>query len=322
MRFTKKVACVDRFGYTKTNRMKAKRIKVLLAALVLATTGFCQPPKNEAGVFLTTDQGETWKPASTGLPDDANISSWVVTRNNAIVMTTLNYGVFKSFDGKSWNRSGHGLPKDILASSIADHSNMLFIGSFGKGIFSSRDHGNSWKESSTGLNALNIHCFYAQDNTLFAGTDKGIYASRNEGTSWTHITGNMRVNDFREADGVLFASTNLGELRSEDRGESWSAPYAHCTDSTKSLFRNDGDSVYLGQVNDKRSFMPDMLSASHTFRITPASPPVLLTPWKNSFRSLRENRPFQNTGLPADMSFNNILVTPYGILVARKNGGC
>jgi hypothetical protein len=63
-------------------------------------------------------------------------------------------------------------------------------------------------------------------------------------------------------------------------------------------------------------------SEENIFRITPASPPVLLTPWKNVFRSLRENRPFRNIGLPADMSFNNILVTPFGILVGRKNDGC
>ncbi|MBT1707280.1 hypothetical protein KK062_03560 [Fulvivirgaceae bacterium PWU5] len=285
--------------------MKAKRINILFAALVLGTTGFCQPPKNETGVFLTTDQGETWKPASTGLPNDANISSWVVTRNNTIVITTLNYGVFKSFDGKSWDRTGHGLPKDILASSIADHSDILFIGSFGKGVFSSRDHGNSWKEASTGLNTTNIHCFHAQDNTLFAGTDKGIYASSNEGMSWTLVTGNMRVNNFREAGGILFASTNLGTLRSEDRGESWDRSWVE-----NALSAPGADSVKVSP------------SEENTFRITPASPPVSLTPWKNVFRSLRENRPFRNIGLPADMSFNNILVTPFGILVARKNDGC
>jgi hypothetical protein len=241
--------------------MKAKRIHILFAALVLGTTGFCQPPKNETGVFLTTDQGETWKPASKGLPNDVNISSWVVTRNNAVVMATLNYGVFKSSDGKSWNRTSQG---------------------------------------------MNIHCFHAQDNTLFAGTDKGIYASMNEGTSWTHITGDMQVNDFTETDGVLLASTNLGTLRSEDRGKSWDQAWL----KNALLPAPGADSMKVSPVE------------GNTFRITPASPPVLLTPWKNSFRSLRENRPFQNIGLPADMSFNNILVTPFGILIARKSGGC
>lgn len=298
--------------------MKAKHIIILSAALVLSATGFSQQEKIKTGVFLTTDQGETWKPASAGLPEDADISSWAVTRNNTIVITTLNYGFFRSFDGKSWERISKGLPKDILTSTIAVHGSTLFIGSYDKGIFLSRDHGNTWNTSSTGIDNLSIRCFYSQDNTLFAGTDKGIYASANDGISWAHVTGNMQVNDFREVNGVLIAGTNPGTLRSEDRGRTWdwvwsgNALLALATDSVQVSSMGDGNRVDKDQTSD----------ASSTFRITPASPPVLLAPWKNVFRSLRENRPFRNTGLPTDMRFNNILVTPYGILVARENSGC
>jgi hypothetical protein len=308
--------------------MKANPILLISAMLAICASGFSQPPKIKTGVFLTTDQGDTWNPASTGLPDDTDVSAWVVTQSNTVLMTTLNYGVFRSTDGKSWNRTSAGLPKNTLTATIAVHGGIPFIGSYEKGIFASHDNGNSWKASSSGLGNMSIRCFYSQDNTLFAGTDKGIYASANYGVSWTHVTGNMQINDFKEADGVLIAGTSLGPLRSENHGVTWdstlpeNAQNALATDSVQVFSSGDNNHVYIGQLSDRKSFMPDLQPASQTFRITPVSPPVLLTPWKNVFRSLRENKPFRNTGLPADVSFSNILVTPFGILVAQKNSGC
>lgn len=295
MCFAKKTGRLDTFGHTKTKCMKAKLI-ILFSAAFIGVNAFCQPPKTETGVFMSTDQGETWKPAGTGLPDDLGISSWIVARNNAVFMTTFLNGVYRSFDGKSWDRIGNGLPKDIVAEAITVHGNSLFIGSHAKGIFASHDNGNTWKEASTGLDNRNVRCFYSLDNKLFAGTEKGIYASENDGVSWKHLTEDMLINNFEEADGVLLASTNRGTLRSENRGGTWASVLS------------SSDSVFT--------------PPAHTFRITPASPPLLLAPWKNIFRSLRENRPFQNGGLPANMSFNHILVTPFGILVAQKGGGC
>jgi hypothetical protein len=318
--------------------MKAKLILVFSAALALCATGFCQsdsvytgnstPPKIKTGVFLTTDQGENWKAADAGLPDEADVSSWAVTRNNTIFMASVSHGVFKSTDGISWASSSGNLPKGLLTATLTVHDNILFLGSYGKGVFSSNDYGNSWKAANKGVENLAIRCFHSQDNKLFAGTEKGIYASDNYGASWTHVTGNMQINDFREAGGVLFASTNQGALRSEDRGATWdwawsgSPLLALATDGAKVFSLGEANRVYTGQISDKKWFMPDMMLANYTFRITPASPAILLPPWKNVFRSLRENRPFQNNGLPADMSFNSILVTPFGILVARKNNGC
>jgi hypothetical protein len=338
MVFAKKARLADKFGYTKQNCMKAKHILILTAALALCSSGFCQtdsvqtgsnrPSQLETGVFLTTDQGETWKPADTGLPKDSKVSGWVVARNNSIFLASVNYGIFKSSDGKSWSSCGAGLPKGALPSTIAIHDNVLFVGSYGKGVFSSNDYGNTWKTSGNGIDDLAVHCFYSQDNKLFAGTDRGIYTSENYGISWTHVTGTMHVNEFREADGVLFASTNHGALRSEDRGKNWSwawsgSPlFALATDGGKVFSLGEANRIYGGQITDQKWFMPDVFLSSYTFRITPASPPILLPPWKNVFRSLRENRPFENTGLPVDMSFDNLLVTPFGILVARKGGGC
>lgn len=319
--------------------MKAKHILTLITALALCTSGLCQtgtdsvqtgvgrPPQIETGVFLTTDQGETWKRADTGLPSDAGISGWVIARNNTIFASSNN-DVFKSFDGKSWSSSSAGLPKDILTATIALHDNILFLGTYGKGVFSSNDYGNTWKASGSGVEKMIVRCFHSQDNKLFAGTDQGIYASENYGVSWTHVTGTMHVNEFREADGVLFASTNHGALRSEDHGGTWTWAWsgsplsALATDGGKVFSLGVANRVYSGQISDQKWFMPDVMLSTYTFQITPASPPMLLPPWKNVFRSLRENRPFQNKGLPADMSFNNILVTPFGILVARKGNGC
>lgn len=294
MCFAKKRECLDTFGYTKTKHMKAKLI-ILISAALVCVNAFSQPPKPETGVFMSTDQGETWKPAGEGLPGDLNISAWVVARNNAVFITTFLDGVYRSFDGKSWDRIGNGLPKDIVAEAIAVHGSSLFIGSHAKGIFASHDNGKTWKEASTGLDNMNVRCFYSQENKLFAGTEKGIYASENNGASWTHLTGDMPINNFEEADGVLSVGTNRGTLRSENRGGTWGWASA--------------DSV----------FVP---TPPPTFRITPASPPMLLAPWKSIFRPLRENRPFQNGGLPANMPFNRILVTPFGILVSQKGGGC
>ena len=116
-----------------------------------------------AGVFRSTDGGNTWVPADAGLPVDSSgafpgvISlaiSPAFTTDGALFMGTDAAGVFRSVNGgNTWVPADAGLPVDssgafpgvILAISPAFATDgALFMGTDVAGVFRSVNGGNTW----------------------------------------------------------------------------------------------------------------------------------------------------------------------------------
>jgi photosystem II stability/assembly factor-like uncharacterized protein len=95
----------------------------------------------EAGVFKTTDGGETWAPSSNGLPAAASVRTII---------------------------------------QEPSHPALLFCGTFGDGVFESADKGQSWVAlfGQRGLPSLNVYSLAVDAglSTLYAGTDEGVAA--------------------------------------------------------------------------------------------------------------------------------------------------
>jgi photosystem II stability/assembly factor-like uncharacterized protein len=102
-------------------------------------------------------------------------------------------------------------------------------------VLFSFDRGNRFDTWNFGLLDLNILCLaispnFAEDETLFAGTQSGIFRSTNGGRAWREVdlpVGYETVlslalsPDFAQ-DGILLAGTETrGLLLSADRGENW-----------------------------------------------------------------------------------------------------
>jgi photosystem II stability/assembly factor-like uncharacterized protein len=151
--------------------------------------------------------------------------------NDHIIVGTL-AGVYTTSDaGASWDRIGRELESQD-AKCVAIHpivSAVLFVGTWGKGVFKSSDGGASWQVAWLQDADPRITTLYFQSGSppqLYAGTDNGLYKSGDQGTSWT------RVFDYGTITAVSVAPDNphyiiigvrlSGVFISEDDGENWS----------------------------------------------------------------------------------------------------
>lgn len=130
---------------------------------------------NGAGLYSSTDWGETWTPINNGLTG---------TKFRAIESkgTTLfaggetGTGVFRSTDnGINWTLLSGGLSSGSYRG-FASNSQLIVAGSFGAGVFYSTDNGDNWTTINTGLLDLTVFDLELNDNFIITATNtKGVF---------------------------------------------------------------------------------------------------------------------------------------------------
>ena len=143
------------------------------------------------GLWKTTDSGTTWKhmTGSNIIINDVLIDPRQPSR---VLLATDRGGVLSSDDGGvTFTASNRGFTHRQAAALLVDRSNnaVLYAGvlndkEFG-GVFVSRDAGQTWKQTSDGLDGRDVFVLrQAADNSLVAGTDHGIFALKPNSSRW------------------------------------------------------------------------------------------------------------------------------------------
>lgn len=200
------------------------------------------------GLWKTTDAGVTWK-RMTGSNIVINDVLIDPRRSSRVLLATDRSGVLASDDGGvTFTASNRGFTHRQAAALLVDRSDsaVLYAGvlndkEFG-GVFVSRDSGQTWKQTSYGLDGRDVFVLrQAADGSLIAGTDHGIFALRQNGARWsprnilagkaeaaTAKKGHTAANEITARVSVLeiagqrwFAATSSALLISSDSGESW-----------------------------------------------------------------------------------------------------
>ena len=112
---------------------------LLALAINPSTTSTLYTGTAGGGVFKSTDSGDSWSPASTGLPATV-VSALAINPStpSTLYAGTWGDGVFKSTDsGGSWSPANTGLLATIV-STLAINPNTpstLYAGTCGGGVF-------------------------------------------------------------------------------------------------------------------------------------------------------------------------------------------
>jgi photosystem II stability/assembly factor-like uncharacterized protein len=305
------------------------------AATSLATL---QPSEHRspARVYRSIDEGRTWSPLSSGIPDAAIVRNFVA-RGDTTFVATEKHGVYALERGASaWQPRSDGLPPRTTVTSIGVMEDRLLVGTHAVGVLVSTDDGRHWRVSgdradgAAGLAGNPVRSLLAVADRVLAGTDAGVHASTDRGAGWSHVFGEVQVNGLTVAGDKVYAAVVGGALLSTDHGATWA--YIYRGDTLHDI-ASDGAHVYamalseglLRTGDDGKSWVSvnEGLPAkerAYTFQVKSVGDDLLAAHWGGIYRSLNRGATWIriDAGLPATSSYPSLAVTPLGVFAGAR----
>lgn len=159
-----------------------------------------------AGIFRSTDGGNSWIQSNTGLQ---NLLIWAFAAKDSVVFAGTSGGMFKSTDGGvSW--SFYHL--SVGVSSISICGSYIFAGTTFNGIYRSEINGNTWVLKNAGLSNLNVMSMASNDSIIYIGTGEKVFISTEWGNNWTEAGLNYPVTSLAINQSMIFAGTPGGGI--------------------------------------------------------------------------------------------------------------
>ena len=190
---------------------------------------------NCAGVYRSTDLGETWQqmdtsyfdPSEGGIfLDDSNSKNAYVIFSRLIERTSNGGDSWAKF---FWTHDEPPIPNVGLERLIVgEQSDQLFIGGR-QGLWYSDDGGEHWEERNKGfIGSEVVDIIIAADGTMYAGTySMGTFRSEDRGQNWSFASYNlenpyvMLMAKQLKTNGKIFLTTNGGVYASADKAKTW-----------------------------------------------------------------------------------------------------
>ena len=157
----------------------------------------------ETGLYRSTNGGDRWSRVGEGALD-ASVNAIVWPGPELFVVT--DDGLFRSLDGGDvWKRLSKGLPeRPLLSIAVARFFSLeptIFVGTRGKGIYRSRDGGESFEPvGAQAIGGANVRALVWWSSLLLAGTDLGLFLSND---------GGEQFRETREIKGIDVLSLNV-----------------------------------------------------------------------------------------------------------------
>lgn len=202
-----------------------------------------------SGVFVSTNNGDSWAQVNNGLTD-INVSRLAVSGSRLFALTGS--GLFMSANsGQNWTKVTNGLPDSSIQHLVAN-GNLLLASTVDK-VFLSTDSGESWRPAYSGGTAT----FLAIDGTtLYVADQPYVCRSVDNGQTWRCNTlGPLyppAVSQLAVSGNKLIAAVCGGfssPVISTDGGENWSGsiPLGQCI----STFAAVGSDLLFTAVDDR-----------------------------------------------------------------------
>lgn len=170
------------------------------------------------GLYKSLDSGKTWQNSTL---QDVPINSLALEDTHMLVGTS--YGVYQSTNtGKDWSQINAGLNSAVIKALVTSNST-LFAGTYGNGVYSSIDNGDTWIPFGDGVYPM-VTGLGIDGDDLYAGTLGGIYRSNVNSPTWYSITEGFYATgsqSFIFKENSILASSDDGVIRSTDNGITW-----------------------------------------------------------------------------------------------------
>ena len=211
-------------GWVQTNGPYGGEVRALYAApkgvLFAGTWG--------AGIFRSTNRGNTWTPVNTGLaykPGEGFVYVEVFAQKGEVLYVGTQEGLYASTDGGNRWHPVSSFRKHESISGIVVIGDRIYVGALNTGIWYSDDDGGSWLEVNDGFGPKSVRTLSSIGTTLIAGGHR-LFRKRANEDALIAINDDFfvqRVESLAVMDDLLYvgAYTNEGELfKSKDEGDS------------------------------------------------------------------------------------------------------
>ncbi len=180
------------------------------------------------GVIISSNAGTDWTPSNDGLPSSAN--TFYLCASNTSLHTSVGTRTYRSLDqGTTWSvdtaLTNPAAPMSISSMTFFDGS--LYAGTNWRGVYISRDNGNSWQQPTANITTGNIVAFATSGPTMVAGgytigaKASGLYYSADSGMTWTAADFPHTVRTLTVRNGRFFAGTDMQGIFISDDGRNW-----------------------------------------------------------------------------------------------------
>lgn len=182
----------------------------------------------DAGLFISTDNGDTWTIVSNTTLATADVKALASSGGN-IFAATFGGGIFLSTDnGLTWTAKNTGFTY-LYACAVATMGSTIYASMSFDGTYTSTDNGTTWtKSTSSVLNGLTVNSIITSGPNMIVasggcngGTTNGVFLSTDGGVTWTATSVTGSAPALAVIGSTVFAATQNGVFKSADNGSTW-----------------------------------------------------------------------------------------------------
>ncbi len=219
-----------------------------LFAFLLALFAFpaLSPAPAATPLYLSTDDGNSWQPLMDGLPEGV-LPQQVMEHDGTLFLTTESDGLFAlPREAEQWTPRGAGLPSDLPIFAIAGQGSVMVLGTYGQGVFISRDGGAHWRRPVFNIRSGSVLDLLFHKGVLLAATDSGLWRSYDLGEAWYQDCGERTLlSQLAVYDGDLYVARQNGVGRVTAQETVWADLH---TEVAISQLYTAGDQLYATTV--------------------------------------------------------------------------